>query len=89
MFQKNPEGLVPIIETKDGKVLYESLVVADYLDAAYATKPLHPRDPYLKGIDKILIEKFSNTVQLLFISCSQIILQWNMQFKVKWRIWVT
>lgn len=67
IFQKNPEGRVPTIETNDGRCLYESLIVGDYIDDAFdktspsagdtAVRRLTPQDPFQKALDRIWIEK--------------------------------
>ncbi|XP_077114643.1 glutathione S-transferase omega-1-like [Ranitomeya variabilis] len=65
-FEKNPKGLVPTIETSDGKIIYESLIVCDYLDDAFPGKKLTPADPYEKAQQKILLEHFSEVPSILF-----------------------
>jgi glutathione S-transferase len=59
IFEKNPGGKVPTLELRNGKILYESLVVADYLDEVYPGPTLTPADPFQKASDRILIENFS------------------------------
>ncbi|CAG2102581.1 unnamed protein product [Medioppia subpectinata] len=60
--ERNPAGQLPIIEFgPDNKVLYESLIVCQYLDETYAeTRPLQSRDPYQKARDQVFVELFSN-----------------------------
>jgi glutathione S-transferase len=41
----NPTGLVPAL-VHDGKTLYESNVINEYLDAIFPNPPLVPKDPY-------------------------------------------
>lgn len=68
-FERNPLGKVPAIETESGDCLYESLIIADYLDEKYPERPLQPKDPMQKAKDRILLEHFSritaNTFKLL------------------------
>ena len=45
LLEKSPLGKVPFFE-KDGKVLFESQVMLDYVESAYPQKPLIPADPY-------------------------------------------
>lgn len=72
IFLKNPDGKVPIIETNDGKVLYESLVVSYYMDEAYdnnqldksagdsnPVRKLAHTHPYSRASDRLLLEKFT------------------------------
>ncbi|KAI9560858.1 hypothetical protein GHT06_011812 [Daphnia sinensis] len=58
-FQRNPLGKVPCLEF-DGKVIFESLITADYLDEAYPSPYLlNSTDPFRKAQDRILIEMFN------------------------------
>jgi glutathione S-transferase len=41
----NPMGLVPTL-VHDGKALYESNVINEYIDAIFPNPPLSPKDPY-------------------------------------------
>jgi glutathione S-transferase len=45
LVSRSPMGKVPFIETPDGYIS-ESLVCADYIEAAYPEKPLVPADPF-------------------------------------------
>ncbi|XP_040290697.1 glutathione S-transferase omega-1-like isoform X1 [Bufo bufo] len=63
-FEKSPLGLVPSIETSDDKIIYESLIICDYLDEAFPGVKLTPADPYEKAQQKILLEQF-NEVRIL------------------------
>ena len=45
LLEKSPLGKVPFFEI-DGKVLFESQVMLDYLESAYPQNPLIPSDPY-------------------------------------------
>lgn len=54
--EKNPNEEVPVFE-KDGEIVYDSLIVAEYLDGAYG-KPatrLIPEDPLRKAHDTMII----------------------------------
>ncbi|ODN05183.1 Pyrimidodiazepine synthase [Orchesella cincta] len=76
MFPKNPDAKVPTIETDDGRVLYESLIVCDYIDEAFnkpdasggdtVSRKLNPSDPFQKSLDRILVEKFTKVSSLDF-----------------------
>lgn len=65
LFEKSPHGKVPAIEM-DGEVLYESLIIADFLDEKYRNRPLYPKDPLKKAKDKIIIENFHKVIGALF-----------------------
>jgi glutathione S-transferase len=45
LLEKSPLGKVPFFEI-DGKQLFESQVMLDYVESAYPQKPLIPADPY-------------------------------------------
>jgi glutathione S-transferase len=53
---KNPLGKVPTLE-KDGKILYESLIVAEFLDQVHPDHKMLPGGPYEQGLQKILVER--------------------------------
>lgn len=53
-----PTAKVPALVV-DGTDLYESLIIADYLDEEYPTVPLHSNKPLQKAQDRILIESFN------------------------------
>uniref|UniRef100_A0A7N4P9T6 Glutathione S-transferase omega n=1 Tax=Sarcophilus harrisii TaxID=9305 RepID=A0A7N4P9T6_SARHA len=57
-FNKNPFGLVPVLETSQGQLIYESVITCEYLDEAYPGK-LFPEDPYKKAFQKMILESFS------------------------------
>jgi pyrimidodiazepine synthase len=57
---KNPLGKVPALETEAGDCIYESLIVADYLDEKYPQTPLHSTDSMQKAKDRILVERFAS-----------------------------
>jgi glutathione S-transferase len=44
----NPAGQVPALRHR-GRVLTESTVINEYVDAVFAGPPLRPADPYLRG----------------------------------------
>ncbi|KAM5141300.1 glutathione S-transferase omega-1-like [Mantella aurantiaca] len=58
-FEKSPMGLVPSIETSDGKIIYESPIVCEYLDEVFPGTKLLPSDPYAKAEQKMLLDTFS------------------------------
>lgn len=64
--EKSSLGKVPFIEFEDGEILYESLIVADYLNEAYPETNLYPSDPRAKAKDKILIERFNAVTILMY-----------------------
>ena len=64
----NPYGKVPVL-TDDATVLYESLIINEYLDEKYPNPPLMPKDPAKKAKARILIDygmaHFDNPYQRL------------------------
>ena len=51
----NPYGKVPVIDD-DGKVLFESCIINEYLDEQYPNPPLMPKDCYLRGRGRVLVD---------------------------------
>jgi glutathione S-transferase len=45
----NPNGVIPLLILPDGRSLYESSVICEYLDETYREPPLRPTDPYLRA----------------------------------------
>ena len=45
----NPQGFVPAIELNDGRILTQSLAIAEYLDALVSEPPLLPTDAYARA----------------------------------------
>lgn len=63
--EKFPLGKVPSIVI-GGENLYESLIVSDFLDEMYPERPLYPKDPVKKAKDRLLIERFSKIISMLY-----------------------
>jgi len=51
----NPYGKIPVL-VEDGKVLFESCIINEYLDEKYPDPPLMPEDPYLRGRGRVLVD---------------------------------
>lgn len=45
----NPQGLLPVLELDDGRVLTQSLAIAEYLDDIHPEPPLLPADPVARA----------------------------------------
>ncbi|XP_052741767.1 pyrimidodiazepine synthase isoform X2 [Bicyclus anynana] len=65
---KSVFGKVPSIEIKEGVCITESLITVEYLDDAYPEKPLLPKDPVRKALDKIIVEATGPIVTLFIKS---------------------
>jgi len=46
----NPNGVIPTLILEDGRSLYESGTICEYLDEAYPEPPLRPTDPYERAV---------------------------------------
>ncbi|KAI7805545.1 glutathione S-transferase omega-1-like [Triplophysa rosa] len=64
--EKNPLGLVPVLETQSGQVIHESPITCEYLDEAYPQKKLLPSDPFQKAQQKMLLEDFSKVTPFFY-----------------------
>jgi glutathione S-transferase len=53
--RRNPYGKIPVIDD-DGKILFESCIINEYLDEKYPNPPLMPKDPFLRGRGRILVD---------------------------------
>jgi len=51
----NPYGKVPVLDD-DGKILFESCIINEYLDEKYPDPPMMPKDPYLRGRGRVLVD---------------------------------
>lgn len=51
----NPYGKVPVIND-NGKVLFESCIINEYLDEQYPQPALMPKDPYLRARGRVLVD---------------------------------
>jgi glutathione S-transferase len=56
---------VPVLEwidqdSKEIRLVPESLIVSSYLDESHPNHPLQPRDPYAKATQQVLIQRFGN-----------------------------
>lgn len=51
----NPYGKVPVL-TDDATVLYESLIINEYLEEKYPNPPLMPKEPAKKAKARILVD---------------------------------
>lgn len=69
LYKLSPLGKVPCIQFNDDaeESLYESLIIAEYLDEAYPeTRKLLPIKPFDKAKDKLLIERFNEVITMMY-----------------------
>lgn len=71
--EKNQAGEVPVLEwidekTKEVRIIPESLVVCDYLEALHPEPRLHPTDPYERARQSVLVGRYGNVRNLKRIS---------------------
>lgn len=64
--RKSPLAKVPSLEVKEDVVIYESLITVEYLDEQYPQRPLLPKDPVKRALDKILVETTMGAVHAIF-----------------------
>ncbi|XP_078421127.1 glutathione S-transferase omega-1-like [Cetorhinus maximus] len=65
-FEKNALGLVPVLETCQNELVYDSPITCEFLDDKYPAKRLLPTDPYEKAKQKMLLEHFSKMVSYMY-----------------------
>lgn len=61
-YEKSPLGKVPALELENGDVIYESLIIVDFLDEKFQQNQLYPKDPLQKAKDRMLIEQFTKVI---------------------------
>ncbi|KAL1518206.1 hypothetical protein ABEB36_001867 [Hypothenemus hampei] len=61
-YEKSLLGKVPALELENGEVLWESLIISEYLEEKYKAHHLHNQDPLQKAKDRLLIEQFNRVV---------------------------
>ncbi|BFZ12825.1 hypothetical protein BsWGS_15865 [Bradybaena similaris] len=63
--EKNPLGLVPVLELDD-KIVYESTATSDWLDDVYPENRLQPSDPYTRAWDRIVTEYYGKLASTFY-----------------------
>ena len=62
---RNAPGQVPALEwidhdSKQTRLIPESLIVVDYLESTHPEPQLAPKDPFVRAQQRVLIDRFSN-----------------------------
>jgi len=66
LYDMNPLGTVPVMKHGD-KVLYESLVICDYLEDSFSQSPkFFPVDTFKRGQGRLLITHIGNIVPMIY-----------------------
>ncbi len=78
----NPNGVVPALILDDGRSLYESSTICEYLDEAYPDPPLRPSDPYFRAVMRNWIRHVDEQIGNLIIfnwvhSLAKVAAQWT------------
>nr|UQQ66577.1 glutathione S-transferase omega 3 [Conogethes punctiferalis] len=69
LFTKSGFGKVPSVEAEENVCIFESLVTVEYIDELYPDqRPLLPKDPARKALDKIIVEAMA-PVYTMFTKC--------------------
>ncbi|MDH3443410.1 MAG: glutathione S-transferase family protein [Deltaproteobacteria bacterium] len=57
----NPNGVVPTL-VHDGRVLYESNMIIEYLDEVFPHRPLRPADPYDRARMRVWMDRIEHVL---------------------------
>jgi len=64
--ERNPLGKVPTVQI-DNAIIYESLIVNDYIEEAYPEPALSPKNPKDRAHDRVLVEaNFESAIGIFF-----------------------
>lgn len=80
LFDANPSGKVPALQLVDkpnAPFIYESLLIAEYLDEVYPENQLYPTDPLAKVQEKLWIERFGRIIGKFHQVSDDGVAQWN------------
>lgn len=80
LFDANPLGKVPALQLVDkpnAPFVYESLLIAEYLDEVHSENKLYPSDPFAKLQEKLWIERFELVAKRFYQSFVDGVSAWN------------
>lgn len=63
----NPNGVIPLLILEDGRSLYESGTICEYLDETHPEPPLRPADPYERAVMRNWIRHVDGLIGNLII----------------------
>lgn len=68
LFEHSPPGTVPAVQlpAENNCSLYESLIIAEYLDEKYPQRQLYPKCPYKRAADRLTIKKFDAVIGAMY-----------------------
>jgi glutathione S-transferase len=78
----NPNGVIPLLILEDGRSLYESGTICEYLDETHPDPPLRPADPYQRATMRNWIRHVDGLIGNLIIfnwvhSIAKVAAQWS------------
>lgn len=78
----NPNGVVPALILDDGRSLYESGTICEYLDETHPDPPLRPSDPYQRAVMRNWIRHVDGLIGNLIVfnwvhSLAKVATQWS------------
>jgi len=78
----NPNGVIPLLILDDGRSLYESGTICEWLDETYPEPPLRPADPYGRAVMRNWIRHVDGLIGNLIVfnwahSMAKIAQQWS------------
>lgn len=80
LFEANPLGKVPALQLVDkpnAPFIYESMLIAEYLDEVHPQNKLYPSDPLKKVQEKLLINRFENVASKFYKADADRTALWN------------
>ena len=78
----NPNGVIPLLILDDGRSLYESGTICEYLDETYPEPALRPADPYQRAVMRNWIRHVDERIINLIVfnwahSMAKVAQQWS------------
>lgn len=68
----NPAKSVPVLQHDDGRMLTESLIIAEYIDELFPEKnKLKPNIPYVQAMNRVAFESFNKIPPLFYKLASE------------------